>query len=587
MKKLKKLLSNYPLWIQCATLFTIVVTLVIATIITNNYIYNRNSVIEKYVSQNEEILKLEMDTVTQYIKELTAFSIQPCYDSRFTRVIETKKDISEDDIDYIKSQMKEYYYTRSDLNSYKIFFMNHDLSIGRGRSGQHIVASDLSVLTPNDLSAFEQCSDSKYYLHIGASDNPSDFITFFHSIIQIDNKSSLAYVRCDIDKDFLNRLIRNHSFKDGELLVLYNSEGQLIYSGDENIVNSKTDLLYDDPQTGYFQKQINNCLYMVTYEKDENYGLVLASLIPYGIITNDILIVFKQCTIQGILLWLAAVIIIYALCRWLMSPLNNLAKQLKRVGEGDFKTKVDIGGSTEITNLGNSYNYMSEHIQTLIEENYIVRLNEQSARLIALEAQINPHFLYNTLQAISTEALINDQDQIHEMVISLASILRYSIKGGDLVTLADEMEHVKKYIYLQKIRMEDNLSYSIEIDEDAYPYVIPKISIQTLVENAIVHGMEGLTSIDIAINASIKNNTLYIEVRDNGCGMDLKTLSHLRSKFTDEHIASSQSQGIGLANLYARLRIMYDRESSMTVDSAKNVGTAIRIELPARRSINE
>lgn len=587
MKKLKNWLSKYPLWLQCASIFTIVVTLVITTIITNNYIYNKNSVIEKYVSQNKQILKLEMDTVTQYIKELTAFAIQPCYDSRFSRVIETKKDISEDDIDYIKSQMKEYYFTRSDLNSYKIFFMNHNLAIGRERHGQHIVSGDLSSLSAYDYDAFSQCSGSKYFLHIDASDNESDFFTFFHSIIQIDNKSSLAYVRCDIDKDFLNRLIRNYSFKDGEILVLYNSEGQLIYSGDENLVNSNTEILNPDSQKGYYQKQLNNQPYMVTFAQDEAYGLVLISLIPYRVINKDNFVVFRQCAIHGIILWIISVLLIYLLCRWLMTPLNKLAKQLKKVGEGDFNTKIDIGGSSEITNLGNSFNYMSEHIQTLIEENYIVKLNEQSARLIALEAQINPHFLYNTLQAISTEALINDQDQIHEMVISLASILRYSIKGGDFVTLADEMEHVKKYVYLQKIRMEDNLNYTFEIDDDAFPCIIPKISIQTLVENSIAHGMEGLTSIAISIKATVKNDLLLIEVSDNGCGMDSKTLTHLRSELTDKNIAASQTQGIGLANLYARLRIMYDRESSMTVDSTKNVGTTIKIKLPARRTINE
>jgi len=583
MQKIKRLFGRFPLWIQCGTLFSIVITIVIFILITNNYLYNKRSVINSHISHTESVLRLEMDTISSYIKELTYFAIQPCYDSKFTRVIETKKEITEEDIEYIKDQMKGYYYTRSDLSSYSIFFLNHDLEVGRRRGDQHIISSDLSMVTNLDKTSFSECASSPYFLSIAPAQDSNDFMTFYHSIIQIDNKASLAIVRCDIDKDFLNSLIKSYSYQEGEILLLYNADNELIYSDNPSSVNNEIKIFSDAPQSGSFITEINNTKYFLSCEYDESYGMALVSLQPYRLIINNIHRLLAATALQGFILWVISVLLIYFLCHLILNPLNVLAHQLKKVGEGDFDTKIELSGSSEITNLGNSFNYMSEHIQKLIQENYVVKLNEQSARLIALEAQINPHFLYNTLQAISTEALVNDQDQIHEMVISLASILRYSIKGGDYVTLADEMEHVKKYIYLQKIRMEDNLEYEVYIQDEANTCIIPKISIQTLVENSIIHGMDGLTQISIKVNAYIENDFLHITVTDNGCGMSPDSLCELRKKLSMESISENETSGIGLANLSSRLKIMYDKEGTIDVESSENIGTNIKITIPVKR----
>ncbi len=588
MKNINENHNKYPLWIQTASVFTIIITLVITILIADNYIYNRGKVIETYVNNTNTVLELELDTLSQYIKELTSFAIQPCFDNKLIRIIESQSGITDEDIDYIKEQMKAYYYTRNDLNSYELFLMNRGIRVGRGsgRGNQYLVARSIGEIDPEEQKAFDYCSESAYFLNAVPSEDASDFFTFYHSIIQIKDKSSLAFVKCSIDKDFLNTMIKSYHLSEGEVLLIFNPLGEVLYCTDREIMEYIPDDLTDNFPVNYYETEINGTKYLAMCSSDDQYGFKMVSLKPYRILMGNILDLLRTSLIQGVIVWFIAVIIIYLAIRYLMKPLNKLAEQMKKVGEGDFDSKINIGGSSEITNLGNAFNYMSEHIDRLITENYLVKINEQTARLIALEAQINPHFLYNTLQAISTEALVNDQDQIHEMVISLASILRYSIKGGDLVTLADESAHVDKYIYLQKIRMGDNLKYNIDIEEDAYTCKIPKICLQTLVENSIVHGIGGdVTSIEINVKAYIKEEKLFIEAKDNGCGMDEERLNELRGSFKKEILSATHTQGVGLANLYGRLNILFKEDDSLVVESRLGEGTIVKITLPVRKGM--
>jgi len=576
---------------QSAVVFTAVSTLIISILIFNNYRYNRNTVLNTQIAHTSTVLNLEMDTINQYVKDLTSFAIQPCFDSTFTRIIETKKELTDIEIDYVKNQMKYNFFTRSDLNSYDIFFLNKDLRIGRTRNSQHFNAEEDPFISVSDSMAFEECSSSRFYLSIMPSDDRTEFLTFYHSIIQIDNKASMAIVKTNVDNQFLKSLVRNYNFRDGEFIVLLNKNNELIYSGNETLINRSdgsllalTDNLHKGSPSDHSTITLNGHRYLATSVTNGDYGITIASLIPNATLSRDFHDILIMCILQGLFLWIAAIIVMYLLSRMIMSPIDTLSSKLEEVGYGNFDSHIELDGSREIVNLTESFNEMTDHIDTLIKENYVAKLNEQTSRLIALEAQMNPHFLYNTLQAISTEALINDQMQIHEMVTSLASIFRYSIKGGDFVTLAEELEHVKRYFYLQKIRMDENLNYEIEVSDDAALTRIPKISIQTLAENAIIHGIGGdVTSISIRINAFIRDDMVNIIVCDNGCGMDGERLEQLRESF-NIYVSSGETAGIGLANLYSRLKIMYNDEADMTVDSTAGEGTTISIVLPTGRS---
>ena len=290
--------------------------------------------------------------------------------------------------------------------------------------------------------------------------------------------------------------------------------------------------------------------------------------------------ILRTNILTGVLLWFVVSVLIYILLRLSTRPLDRLSQQMVKAGDGNFSPVSGIGGSREISDLADSYNDMVRHIDRLIRQNYLSEINEKTSRLAALEAQLNPHFLYNTLQAIATEALVNDQPQIYDMITSLAANLRYSIKGGDLVSLQSEITYVKNYLLLQKTRLEDRLQVSFDVDKSLLQAMIPKISIQILVENAILHGMGTETdSITIAIQVLRHDKYLCAIVSDNGCGIPADQLQQMKASF--QNFLHPDSAGkIGLANLNSRLHLLYEEDATLEIQSIESEGTRITMLIP-------
>jgi len=251
---------------------------------------------------------------------------------------------------------------------------------------------------------------------------------------------------------------------------------------------------------------------------------------------------------------------------------------MKIVGGGNFKVRIEVGGSAEISNLGTQFNSMISRVDDLIEKNYVAELNEKMSRLQALEAQINPHFLNNTLQAISAQAILKKQRSISKMIEALASMLRYSITEGDTMLLSAEIKHVQSYLMLQKARFDDRLDYNIKMDDSLSDFLIPKISILTLVENSINHGLEQSPGrICIKIDILLNRGYLVIKVVDDGCGMSPERLAEIRRQLEYEN---GMTGSIGLKNLAGRLHILYNGMAKMEIDSTPGKGTVVILYIP-------
>ncbi len=242
---------------------------------------------------------------------------------------------------------------------------------------------------------------------------------------------------------------------------------------------------------------------------------------------------------------------------------------------------LNIQGSSEISLLSDAYNNMIQKIEDLIEKNYVNDLAKKNAQLVALKAQINPHFLYNTLQTISAEAIENNQEKINDMVMALSSMLKYTIRGEDSVTLNTEMDHVKDYLFLQKERFGERISYNVQIDTDLQLLKIPKISVLTLVENAVVHGMShSAERLHIEISAEHLDAKLAITVTDDGNGISTENLEEIQRTLESEDW-KIDGTSIGLKNLSNRLKLMYGNNARIKVYSTQFTGTSVVMELMA------
>lgn len=581
-RKFGMLLGKMTLWSQLVLFMAFAISIITFILIYNDYTSTRNATIRNLTDTKERLLRLETENLENYISDLANFCILPCYDLQLVRMIEQKTSLADDQLRYLKEQMYYYYYTRNDIDDYHIFLLNQNLAVGRSRSDQRISDSVYDVSVLEDI--YRACKISRYNHVIYPADNTASFFTYYHTMIRIQNQNPQALVKIQVDRSYLDQLLTNHS-DHGELLLLTDQNGNLIYSSMTSLIDD-SDILQDVLATSTAHRGT----YTTVTVADEEYLLVtsgivakdiqLLSLTPLAYIDSQIGAQRNSLIATGIFIWLCAVLLINMFIRLLTNPLKLLSKQMERTGSGDFHTLIHTGGSREIEELTQSFNSMVIHIDELIRRTYLAELSEKNARITALEAQLNPHFLYNTLQAISTEALINDQPQINRMITSLASSLRYTIKGGDLVTLKKEMEYVRDYIYLQRIRMDNNLEVQISIDPETEECLIPKISIQTLVENSIIHGIRSdKESITIQISSEMKDNNIIIRVLDNGCGIPKEQLALLYEDFEKQE-KNFPDGGIGLVNLYTRLHLLYTKPAHLTVQSEYGEYTEILLELP-------
>lgn len=581
--KFSTFINRIPLWIQLSFFMLIISTITIFTLVYRNFTSIRHATISNQFALSQSLLNLEIENLDHYIADLANFCIQPYYDTTFTRIINQKTPLSSSQLDYAKQQMFYYYYTRNDIQTYELYFINQDLSIGRTESQEHIrrqAAPHFDTALASSL-----CASSPMHQAIVFCDSDDSFFTYYHSMFQIKGQVQQAVVHLQVNTSYLDQILQNHA-KDNSIFVILNDKDEFIFSSNTELLSYESDLsIFTDPKNLLDDEaptiQLNGDHYLLVRTSSQKSGLQLFNLIPLSAIDNELSEATSHMLVNGFFIWLITVIAIYLFTYLLTLPLKSLSARMQHAGSGDFHTIPDMHGSSEIAELSNSFNSMLLHIDQLIQQNYITKISEKNARLTALEAQLNPHFLYNTLQAISTEALINDQPAIHRMITSLASNLRYTIKAGDLVPLKAELQYLNDYVYLLKMRMDNSLQFTIHTSPDLENYLIPKISLQPLVENSIIHGKSSTKeSIDIEVTLmKLPDNKLQITVLDNGCGISAAQQQKLYNDFQTA-LTSKNPGGIGLSNLYVRLHLLYNEPADLKIDSVENEYTNIILTLP-------
>ena len=582
-QRLAKFANCIPLWMQLSFFILIISTVTIFTLIFRNFTSIRNLTISNQYSLSQELLDLESENLDRYISELANFCIQPYYDNTFTRIINQKKPLSSAQIDYMEQQMYYYYYSRNDIQAYEIYLINQDLSIGRTENQEHIRVQSSPQF--DTQTAASNCSKDPMFQSITYCDKDNAFFTYCHSLFQIKGQTQQALVHLQVNTSYLKQMLQNHQ-KAGSDFIMLNADNEFIYSSNTALfcANDSIDEFFTTQRTlknGAITVEINGKDYLMVSAKSQKNNIQLINLIPLSIIDAELKGATSSLLINGICIWLITIFLVYLFTYLLTKPLKTLSERMQYAGSGDFHTFPEMHGSSEIAELSHSFNSMLRHIEQLIQQNYIAKLSEKNARLTALEAQLNPHFLYNTLQAISTEALINDQFTIHRMITSLASNLRYTIKGGDLVPLKSEVQYLSDYIYLLKMRMNDALVFNIDTEPELDDYMIPKISLQALVENSIIHGKStNKESIEIKVTLTrLPNDRLQISVYDNGCGISQEQQNKLYQDF-ESALTAKNPGGIGLANLYVRLHLLYNEPTDLKIESAEHQYTNIILTLP-------
>ena len=329
--------------------------------------------------------------------------------------------------------------------------------------------------------------------------------------------------------------------------------------------------------------------YYLIHVGQEANNLEACALVSQSLLTATQRSLNRSLLVIMVMMLGIVVIFVILLSRWLTRPTEQMLETIERIKNGETQLRVQpVGWSEELKVLGTEFNDMLDRVQTMAQEEYKYRLMVERTEYKMLQAQINPHFLYNTLNTMSGIATAQNCPLVSGLCHSLSAVFRYSLNMTDeFSTVQKEMEHVRNYLYVMDVRSGSDVAYDYQIAEETLQDQLPRICLQPIVENAITHGLRNVRRKDkkLTISAVHDEGLLIIRVVDNGTGMDAEEMNHLLEKNDPKRVETGVS--IGILNVNARLKRVFGEEYGILIDSRIGEGTEVIIRVPILEKTEE
>lgn len=445
--------------------------------------------------------------------------------------------------------------------------------------------------TQDELYAdIEQDNDVHLYpTEFGTNFANKDYYLFHMAHRIIDYKSltkDCGVVIVSVDEDFLKDICLNSSDDTRTFNFIVDDKGQIVTFGDERqlIGQSVTDMTVSDEKRlsdydfflkkNYPQISADAAVYLMHDEKLSWDVVNVTSLSELTRLQRRQLILVA---IIGVFAMILVVLMSTGLSANLVKSVHYVTGRMKQARNGDLSVRAekDKAMPAEIETIADAFNDMMKKLNVALTK-------QQEAQIAALEAQINPHFLYNTLDTINWMAIDKDEYDISNAISALANILRYAIVNSNgEVTIRDEMEWLRKYIYLQQYRVKNSFSYNAFAEPDAQSAIVHKLLLQPFIENAIKHGFTpDQEDAKLDVYVSCKDNSLQISIEDNGKGMEPDIIDKINSR---DFETLKGNTSIGISNVVTRLEMYYGNEGKMRAEPGREKGSRIIIEIPLKK----
>lgn len=388
-------------------------------------------------------------------------------------------------------------------------------------------------------------------------------------------------------QQFADLVADTNSLAD-ETLIILDNEDKLIYSNDLNLNHetiSETIHHFNTQRQGSYETEVGDEKMFVSIDISSQFGWKVISLIPLEFLSQKT--AFIQKINFSLLLVLIFIIFIISILisNIINHPLKKLVASFKKLQKGDFNATVPVKGEDELAQIGLTFNIMVNNMNNLITQKYELIILKKHAELESLQSQINPHFLYNTLSSAKAVIDKGDYNKASEFIQNLSDIFRYSLNRGIyIVNFVDELEHVKKYLYIQETRFAGKYNVCYDIDKEVLGLPIPRLTLQPIVENAIYHGFEGRSAdCEIKIAAKLFDDRYFVYVTDNGVGIPEHELQKMNVflESDEENNHMNNPEKVGMYNVNSRIKLHFGNTCGIKVFSTEGSGTVVRITLPA------
>ncbi|WP_240416204.1 cache domain-containing sensor histidine kinase [Paenibacillus periandrae] len=331
--------------------------------------------------------------------------------------------------------------------------------------------------------------------------------------------------------------------------------------------------------------QEGNHSYLVNIFTSTSTGWNYITLTSAEVLSSDAKKLSGFILLIGVFACIMAVLISFIFAKRIVTPLKRLKNSMKNIEKNNFHSNIQVTGHDEVSQLTVSFNLMVSRIRELIHSVYQSEIQEKEAHIMALQSQINPHFLYNTLGTINAMAMLSDNEDISRMVVALGDMFKYAMKqNGGFATIREEMEHLENYITIQQCRYGDRIQFCMDVPEALKELSIIRLVLQPLVENAIRHGLDPLPEGGtIWIHGEYVLETVRIHIRDNGRGIDPDKLMAIQSKLLSrlQDGAHRSNESIGIYNVNERFKLYFGVEYGIYITSELGQGTTVSLVFPA------
>lgn len=520
-----------------------------------------------------------------YLSEINRLTILPLYESSIINIL--KK--------YATEKREKDFIPSMEITTMNLFLSSIDFNRSEFR-GIFIMAVDGTLFSSLDDANYRNFSRNNEWLRMAevqgqkmlliAPHNPKYYYNSEKEVFSIvrairnpyDGKF-LGLIKIDLTHKVFDKAIATSNYSKGNKLYVTDKTGNVYYSGEEKIHK------FNIPQTDKIN--IDHSTFIVSNSTSNITGLNVIGLVDEGEFRKDAIQLTNSSLIISVVSLFFAILMAIFFSDRIVNPVRHLQKMMRKVQGGDFEVRATVFSRDEIGTLSQGFNVMVSEINNLMKEVYETKLRQRDAELSALQSQINPHFLYNTLELVNMIALENNQFEISDIVSSLGRLFRYTVdKKEKPVLLKEEIRFIKAYLKIISSRCGSKLKTELSIDPYLEYCLVPKLIIQPLVENAFQHGInEGEGK--IAIRAEKDDEYLILSVEDNGVGINNELLMELEEKIYGEEshneyldTLDNVKKGYALRNVHQRIRIIYGDNYGLTIDNRLQKGCKFILKLP-------
>jgi two-component system sensor histidine kinase YesM len=567
------------------------------------YFYTKNKVTANFVENNHQLIVRSGNDLMNYYEEIHSIPLSIYSNQPFLSILENSStNIILQNFTEVNRSLLGLYFTRKEIKQLHLY-------LSKGKDDYTVynakVSSRGKLLTLDNFPQYNYLLRTKQLVTIEPThsiqnyNQLSDFrvppvkqvMSFHYYLTNVTSDKWLGFLSIDIDLSRVKEIFDRIYKRNQEQLYVVSGEGNVLYSSNENLIgkqlntkwykkiekveNQSTSFDWKDPQ---FEG-----VYVFDHVYNRGQKWTIIKRIPFDVLYKDANNILEINLFIGMISVIFIILLTVVVSYLFTRPIKILIQNMKKIEGGELAVSYQSLGNDEFEQLGQHFKSMVDTINELYIKEYKLQIENKTNQLKVLQSQINPHFLYNSLQSIGTLSLKNDGRKVYQLLMSLSKIMRYSMKNTEnFVMLSDEINYIKEYLLLQSQRYDGKFEYELLIEEQLQSSEIPKMLLQPIIENYFKHGFETQDKAGkLVVSAKMIDRSNYvIEIVDNGIGLTTNQLQDLQMKLmSDEKMIEDH---IGLKNIYERLQLYYGNQSSIMIDSKEQLYFKVTIKMPLK-----